>query len=126
MSLPFISFRHLVKVMSFIIFWDGFEGDRVLSLESGWRGMLVFLVFGVFVVLLQVKGLLVIVFGLLLHASFSSERGINKGSWLIYCLWLYTGLTYRFCLYIQLGLYLNLCGSFPFGMVVYGEVLEWY
>ena len=59
MSLPHISFRHLVEVMSFVVFWDGFEGDRVLSLESGWGGMLVFLVFGVFVVLLQVKGLLV-------------------------------------------------------------------
>ena len=59
MSLPHISFRLLVEVMSFVIFWDGFEGDRVLSLESGWRGMLVFLVFGVFVVLPQVKGLLV-------------------------------------------------------------------
>ena len=59
MSLPHISFRHLVEVMSFVVFWDGFEGDRVLSLEFGRRGMLVFLVFWVFVVLLQVKGLLV-------------------------------------------------------------------
>ena len=68
MSLPFISFRHLVKVMSFVIFWDGCEGGRILSLEFGRRGLLVFLVFQVFVTLLRVKGLQVIVFGVLLHA----------------------------------------------------------
>ena len=95
MSLPHISFCHLVEVMSFVVFWDSFEGDRVLSLEFGRRGMLVFLVFWVFVALLQVKGLLVdrhiallqvkgllvIVFGVLLHALpfFFSERGIIKG-----------------------------------------------
>ena len=78
MSLPFISFRHLVKVMSFVIFWDGCEGGRILSLEFGRGGLLVFLVLWVLVALLQVKGLLLIVFGVLLHAFFS-ERAIIKG-----------------------------------------------
>ena len=68
MSLLFISFRHLVEVMSFVIFWDGFEQGRIPSLEFGPRSLLVFLVFQVFIALLRVRGLQVIVFGVMLHA----------------------------------------------------------
>ena len=46
-----------------------------MSLEFGRGGLLVFLVLWVLVALLQVKGLLLIVFRVLLHALFFSLKG---------------------------------------------------